>query len=133
MGVAGFCPLAPIRTATYGQGEGSNVSVVLTVPQTGHGFSVLQLVYNNAGTYTLANSAADATLASGLVSRVVDVNTFELAKFGFVTSVAHGKGASGAALYCSDATPGLMSTTATRQMVGEIENADVISINFWPV
>jgi hypothetical protein len=80
------------------------------VTQTGHGFDEGDVLYLNGSTYTkaIATSAAAAEVV-GVVSKVVDINTFELTLSGEVTGLT-GLTA-GEVYFLSAATAGLLTTT----------------------
>lgn len=122
--------------SSAGGQAGANVSTTLTVTQAGHGFTGNELLYNSAGTYTLALATAATTLAQFWVAQVVDINTFVISEGAFITSVAHGLGTAGKTLYLSQSVAGASTTTMPTsgivQEVGQAENSDVYSSHIWP-
>ncbi len=76
-----------IRKLGSGSGTADTGNVIETVTQTGHGFSVHNVVRMSApGTYVLAQAdIATNSQALGIVAEIVDVNTFKLVSFGQVS------------------------------------------------
>jgi len=62
----------------------------ISVNQTTHGFSQLNVIYNNAGTWTKALATSRNTLAIGIVTEVVDANNFKFVSVGQVSIPSHG-------------------------------------------
>lgn len=80
------------------------------VTQASHGFSVGNILYLAGSTYTKAIATATNTAEIvGMVSRVVDTNTFELTLSGEVTGLS--SLTAGENYFLSDTTAGTMSTT----------------------
>lgn len=50
--------------------------------QNAHGFTAGRAIYNNAGTWALARSDAQATLPTQIVSKSISANVFQLAQPG---------------------------------------------------
>jgi len=73
----------------------SDVSLTETITQAAHGFSVLDLLGDNNGTYVQGDTSfivtSGGTAISAMVTEVVDVNTFKLIRTpSVVTVTAHG-------------------------------------------
>lgn len=100
-------------------------SLKRTVTQSGHGFSVGQVVYLNSSTYTLAiGTSAAAAEVVGMVTSVVDVNNFELTEYGYVTGLS-GLTA-GVVNYLSTTVAGALQSSAPTG-VGEVEKPLLIA------
>jgi hypothetical protein len=81
----------------------------LVLTQPGHGFTVEQVVYLDGANYALANADAVPTAeAVGIVTTVIDVNSFVVSETGYVSTFA-GK-TPGDVYFLSDVTPGLLTT-----------------------
>ena len=72
--------------------SGNNKSVgTESIVQAAHGLSVHNAVYKaNSGVWTLARADVTATLKHGIVSNVIDANTFDVTYYGMVTVTGHG-------------------------------------------
>jgi len=60
------------------------------VTQAAHGFSVLDVVYVSTGTWAKAKADNTETLGLGVVTEVIDTNTFKASLSGFYEASAHG-------------------------------------------
>ena len=60
------------------------------VTQTSHGFSVLDVIYSNTGTWVKAKADNPETLGLGIVTEVVDGNTFKASLSGYYEATSHG-------------------------------------------
>lgn len=93
--------------------SGSSSTVELEVTQASHGFSVGEVLKAGsvAGSYELAqaNSVANAEVV-GIVSEVIDVNTYKIQTNGFLSSGVPA-GSQGDVVFLSPTTPGGMTTT----------------------
>lgn len=89
----------------------TDVSVKTTISQVTHGFSIGDLLYNNAGTWELAQADSAAKLAQGIVSEVIDADTFVLVLKGVTTWTAHGL-TIGQIYYLDASTPNTLTTTS---------------------
>lgn len=79
-------PSSPL--VATGGGSGSGTAIVETVSQTSHGFTTGQAVRSSyvSGQYTLAQAdTGDNSAVIGIVSDVVDANTFKITKIGEMT------------------------------------------------
>lgn len=100
-----------INTQFEFAGSGSSTSSLITlITQVNHGFSVNQIVYNNAGVFTLAkaDTAADAEVI-GIVSAVIDANNFDLLTNGYVSTLT--ALTPGGVYFLSDITAGALTLT----------------------
>jgi hypothetical protein len=90
---------------------GVSRAIGLVITQTAHGFTVGNVLrmQNSATTYlkAMADTSANAEVV-GLVSGVVDANTFILSTFGYVTGLSGLT--KGAVYFLSDSIPGLLTT-----------------------
>jgi len=84
------------------------------IVQAAHGFYVGEIVRLNGALYqaALADNTTDAA-SLGIVSLVIDANTFSLTQVGWVTGIANPPSplTVGSLYYLSSATPGLLQTT----------------------
>lgn len=93
------------------------------ISQTAHGFSVGQVLYYTGSTYALAKADADATSeVVGVVSGVIDADSFRLLSVGFVTGLSGL--VTGSTYYLSDTSAGAL--TATAPTVGPSVNKPVL-------
>jgi hypothetical protein len=96
---------------TVAAAKPTNVIVDLDINVASHGFTVGQVLYKNGSTYALSKADAIGTAVyAGVVSKVEDVNHFDLTYAGILT-FAHGLTV-GALAYLSDTTAGQLSSTA---------------------
>jgi len=101
-----------------------------------HGFAVKDLVYYGASGWAKALADSALTLAAGIVLAVPDTSTFRVAYFTGqeVTLAAHGLGSAGSALYLSEVTAGLATTSAPTtgfvQRIGIVKDANTLIL--WP-
>ena len=80
-----------------------------TFTQTDHGFAVLDAVYiDTSSIWEKAQSDDPDTLASGIVTKVIDAHTFQLGFSGVFTISSHGLSV-GHYYYLSDASPGALA------------------------
>lgn len=114
---------SPYSIAASGGGSGANLTDAIT--QTGHGFSVGNVVYLNGSTYTLAkaDTAADAEVV-GIVSAVADANNFTLLTAGYITGLS-GLTA-GTVYFLSPSSAGALTATAP-STVGQISKPLLIA------
>jgi hypothetical protein len=96
---------------------------VLWVTQASHGFTAGNAIYNNAGTWTKAQSDDADTLGVSIVTEVLDANTFALMGAGYASLSAHGF-AQGQYLFVSPTLSGELTATAP---VGLTEYANPIA------
>jgi hypothetical protein len=101
-----------VNNASIGSSGGSGGGMIREVAQTSHGFSVLEPVYYNNTTdaWTSARADADSTLATHIITEVVDVDNFKCASGGPFEIASHGK-AEGL-WYVSKTTAGEVTQTA---------------------
>jgi len=93
-----------------GGGSGSGTAIVEIVSQTSHGFTTGQAVRSSyvSGQYTLAQAdTGDNSAVIGIVSDVVDANTFKITKIGEMTLTTGFP--IGDSLWLSATTPGLIT------------------------
>jgi hypothetical protein len=93
-----------------GGGGGSATSITVIINQPANGFTVGQVVWNNAGTFqlALADNPVDAEVI-GMVTSVIDANNFNLLVSGQVTALT---GLTpGGVYWLSDVTSGLLTLT----------------------
>jgi len=93
-----------------GGGSGSGTAIVEIVSQTSHGFTTGQAVRSSyvSGQYTLAQAdTGDNSAVIGIVSDVVDANTFKITKIGEMTLTTGFP--VGDSLWLSATTPGLIT------------------------
>ena len=88
-----------------------NTYISITVTQAGHGFSVLDAIYNNAGTWTKAQANDADTLGVAIVTDVIDANTFTYKSVGKAVFTSHGFTV-GQYLLVSADTAGALTETA---------------------
>lgn len=86
--------------------------VVETYDQTAHAMTIGKAVLLSTGGIVLARANSADTLADGVISRVRTADKLDVTHEGRVTLSAHGYGAAGTKLYLSQATAGLLTTTA---------------------
>ncbi len=81
-----------LETITTNKLQGSAIEQfdVFEVGMAGHGFAVLAPVSFDGTTWVAADVAAADTIATGIVSKVIDTNNFEVQSSGLITSNAHG-------------------------------------------
>ena len=97
------------------------IDVSETITSVSHGFSVGNAVYFDGTDYQLADSSASTTLGTGVVSKVVDADTFYVTFMGKIPDLS---GLStGDWYYVSDSTPGLLTTTAGSTYINPIGRA----------
>jgi len=60
------------------------------ITQTAHGLAVKDVVYHNGTAWVKAVASVDSSTAQAIVTKVIDVNTFEITTHGVVTLTAHG-------------------------------------------
>lgn len=71
--------------------SGASYSPIMPIGQASHGFSVADPIYFNSNSvWELARASNGSTTAQFAVAEVVDANTFIAARFGRVSSPAHG-------------------------------------------
>lgn len=92
--------------SALGGGSGS-----LDITQSTHGFSVQDVLYNNAGTWTKALADDAETLGIGIVTAVADTDNFTVTCTGVVTITGHAL-IVGDYYYLSEGTAGLLTSTA---------------------
>ncbi len=103
-----------------GGGGGSSAAITNTIGQMAHGFTIGQVVYYTGTAYALANANAVSTAeAIGVVSTVVNANSFILTTAGYISSGLSGLTA-GDVYWLSDVTPGLL-TTVEPSTVGHVQ------------
>jgi hypothetical protein len=112
-GVAGPQGIQGIQGPTGPTGAaGSTDSNHRNISQTAHGFVVGNVlrIQNSATTYIKAQAdvAANAEVV-GVVSAVVDANTFTIVTFGYITGLSGLT--KGTVYFLSDVTPGLLTPT----------------------
>lgn len=107
------------------------------VEQTGHGFSVGQALYSTSGSYALAladASAPEKAESLGVVSRVVDSNTFDITFEGKITGLSGLT--SGAVYFLSPLIPGALTTTKpsgltiAKPMMVAINDTEAVVVNY---
>lgn len=100
--------------------------------QAAHGFAAGDAVYHGAGGWALARADDVDTLAAGIVLSAPDANSFRVAYLAGqeVTLAAHGLGAAGTVLYLSEATAGLVVTSAPStgfiQRLGQVKDSNTL-------
>ena len=116
-------------------GGGDNV-IIANVAQTSHGFSVGNAIYFNGTSYVLARAdTASAAEAVGVVSTIVDANTFSYTTSGRITGLS-GLTAGGV-YFLSDITAGLLtltqpttSTSITKPMLIALSTTIGLLVNY---
>ncbi|MCK4968777.1 MAG: hypothetical protein KAS12_07010, partial [Candidatus Aenigmarchaeota archaeon] len=102
------------------------------IAQNTHSFSVLDPIYNNNGTWTLAQANAESTIATAVVYSVLDVDNFVAINTGLMTLTAHGLGNSGQTLFVSQTVAGGLTTTKPTtgliNPIGVIMDANMLNI-----
>jgi len=94
--------------STGGGGGDSGSEVIVVQPSAG--FDVGDAVTQNGTTIALANANNENTLALGIVSRIIDANSFAYIMSGEVTAPAHGLTVD-QYYYLSDVVPGALTPT----------------------
>jgi hypothetical protein len=134
------CPFRRFQQLSSGGGAAVEGELILagqgetqvTITQVGHPFAVGDWV-GQSGTWVKSIADGIGTLAQGVVTTVVDADTFVLTAAGAVRITAHGWGSTPAALYLDQATAGAVTTTIPTsgllQQVGTIVDADRIIVN----
>lgn len=93
-----------------GSGSGTAEGVSKRITQSSHGFSVGEVLYFDGSDFALAQADDEATSeVLGVVSEVVDTNTFVLTPVGYISGLT-GLTA-GTTYYLSEATPGALTGT----------------------
>lgn len=93
-----------------GSGSGTAEGVSKRITQSSHGFSVGEVLYFDGADFALAQADDEATSeVLGVVSEVVDTNTFVLTPVGYISGLT-GLTA-GTTYYLSEATPGALTDT----------------------
>lgn len=93
-----------------GSGGGSGEAVVKEHTQTAHGFSVGNVVRFDGTDWVLSDASADATSeVFGIVSTVVDANTFQLTSSGYISGLS---GLTAGAAHFLSETAGAITATA---------------------
>ncbi len=97
------------------------------VTQTAHGFAVLEGVTHTGGLWSQADTTV---IANGLVTEVIDANTFVVTKTGYVEIPAHGKTV-GDVHYVPDTagTDNTIRFEGNTQELYQSVTADIISVN----
>jgi len=100
------------RLGPAGRNGNGGVPETIDIPrnQTTHGFVVSDVIYNNAGTWTKAQSDLAATVGRFVVVSITDVDNFIMSNIGKQTFTAHGLTLN-VDYFLSDATPGAITTT----------------------
>jgi hypothetical protein len=105
-------PVGPVGPTGNTGAAGATDSTRSNITQTAHGFTVGNVlrIQNSATTFlkALADTAANAEVV-GLVSAVVDANTFTLLTFGYITGLSGLT--KGTVYFLSDTTAGLLTAT----------------------
>ena len=79
-----------LTTDVSGQLVKSGVSNTITVTQATHGFTQLDVIYNNVGTWEKAQADDADTLAIAMVTEVIDTDNFKYISVGQVNITSHG-------------------------------------------
>jgi len=107
------------------------------VTQTGHGFTVGEALYTTSGSYALALADAsnpEKAEALGVVSRVVDSNTFDITFEGRINGLSGLT--SGSVYFLDPLIPGNLTTskpsglTIAKPMMIAINNTDAVVVNY---
>jgi hypothetical protein len=110
------------HASTHENGGGDEISVAglsgiladnqnsIDVTQATHGLAIEDVIYNNAGTWTKAQSDDRTTLGIAIVTAVADTSNFTYVSLGNATFTSHGYTV-GSYLYVSEATAGLLTET----------------------
>ena len=111
-----------------GSSSASGTSFVVT--QTTHSLSVLNAVYLNAGTWTKARANSSATLATHVVTQVLDADNFMAAQSGRFLITSHGL-TPYSYYYLSSSSAGELTTsepTTFSNLLVFVESADYVHI-----
>ncbi len=116
-----------VQAANGSGGGGSGSALVDTINQVAHGFSEKEIVFWNGSEYelALADTAANAEVI-GMVSSVLNANSFELTTAGFVSGLSGL--VNNTVYFLSDAVAGLLTATPPTTP-GHIEKPLFISIS----
>lgn len=90
------------------------------VTKAAHGFTVLTPVYFNGTTWLGAQANTEASAAQGVVTKVIDANTFEVTTHGAVTIAGHGLGATASTYYLSQTIPSLSAAKPTSGLLQSV-------------
>jgi len=124
-----------VYTGAYGAGS-STSPIRFDVPQVAHGFSNLQVVYNDGGTWQLAQADAEATLGTHMVVGVIDVDNFTVQQIGKAAIAAHGL-TPGSIYYLSDTVAGALTATrptasgSYEEPILVVQDVDVVYLLDW--
>lgn len=111
-GSAATSTVMKVDSVQVGESEPVTVQAATKlISQNAHGFTVGQVLYYTGSTYALAKADADATSeVVGVVSEVVDVNSFYLTSVGFVSGLSGL--VAGSTYYLSASSAGALTATA---------------------
>lgn len=124
-----------VYTGAYGSGSTTS-PIVFDVPQGGHGFSELDVIYHDGTSWALAQADNEATLGTHVVVAVYDVDNFRAQQIGKATIAAHGL-TPGSIYYLDDTTPGALTTTkpsapgSFEEPILVVQDVDVVYILDW--
>jgi len=132
------CPFRRYRDSTTteiltlaGQGD-----TQITITETAHGFSRDDFVGESGGSWAKAIADGVGPLADGVVSAVIDADTFVLTVIGAVKLTGHAWGSAVVQLYLSQSTAGAATSTAPTtglsQQVATVVDANRIFVNQYP-
>jgi hypothetical protein len=106
---------------------GSGEAIQSEVSQASHGFSALDAIYHNGTSWVAAQADDEATVATHVVSSVLDVNTFTATQAGIITVSSHGL-TLGSTYYTSESSAGDITATEPAAGAGNFSNPVLIPI-----
>lgn len=108
-------------------------STQMTITQASHGFAAKDWIGDASGAWEKAIADGLGALATGVVSSVIDADTFVLTTIGNVKLTTHGWGSTPAPLYLSQTVAGAATltdpTTRLSQQIATVADADRIIVN----
>lgn len=123
----------PLQTEDFNQDSTFNSyssATAMLVTQTSHPFNAGDFIYDNVGTWELADSTSSSTYSNPptIVVENVDANNFRYAQAGLVLLPNHGVGAEGDYVYVNNNGTGSGSEVQIGNIVARVLSKDVLLI-----